>query len=321
MIAEPASLSEQFQNEIGEGLLSDPKRIPSKFFYDAVGAELFEKICELPEYYPTRTEITILKQNLPEMARMIGPHARIIEFGSGAGTKTRMLLDALETPELYIPIDISAEQLELTADTLKSLHPTLEVLPIAQDYTTPIHLPTQNRNVGSTPAKTIVFFPGSTIGNFEPSEAETFLLMCRDLVGDGGGILIGVDLVKAEPILNAAYNDSEGVTAEFNLHLIERIRDELHVAIDPRDFKHVAFFNPTESRVEMHLVATRAFNLAIGKLNVHFAEGEDILTEYSYKYTDESFARLAEKADLSVAKTWHDANNLFAIYALSLVIS
>jgi dimethylhistidine N-methyltransferase len=301
-----------FREEIVAGLLETPKRIDSKFFYDARGAELFEEICELEEYYPTRTEIAILNQFLPEIAKRLGPQIMLIEFGSGAGLKTRMLLDAIENPSVYVPIDISSEQLAESVAKLEERYPSLEVLPVSQDYNIPVEIPIPSHSY----TRKVVFFPGSTIGNFQPKDAVAFLHCCLTLFGKDGAVVLGVDLVKNTELLERAYNDNKGVTAEFNLHLIERIRDELHVAIDPSDFRHFAFFNAEASRIEMHLVANRCQEIAIGDAVIRIEQGEHIITEYSYKYSDGAIKTLVAKSGLRVEDSWTDSNHWFGEYLL-----
>jgi dimethylhistidine N-methyltransferase len=310
MSAEPDQ--PDFREEIVAGLLEMPKRIDSKFFYDAKGAQLFEEICELEEYYPTRTEIGILNQFLPEIAKRLGSQIMLIEFGSGAGLKTRMLLDALEHPSVYVPIDISSEQLAESVTVLEQRYPDLEVLPISQDYNIPVEIPAPSHPY----TRKVVFFPGSTIGNFQPKDAVAFLRRCLTLCGKDGAIVLGVDLAKSTELLERAYNDRNGVTAEFDLHLIERIRDELHVAIDPSDFRHVAFFNTEASRIEMHLVATRCQEVGIGDTVIRFEEGEHILTEYSYKYSEAAIGTLVATSGLRVEDSWTDSNHWFGEYLL-----
>jgi dimethylhistidine N-methyltransferase len=305
----------KFAEEILHGFRQEPKRIPSKYFYDVRGAELFEEICTLEEYYPTRTEIGILEKHLAEMAQQIGPHARIIEFGSGEGIKTKLLIEHLDRPSVYIPIDISREQLEVTASILRQAHPGLEVLPLAQDYTAPIELP----KASSAFNRTVVFFPGSTLGNFERKEAADFLRMIAGLIRETGKLLIGVDLVKDRSTLERAYNDSKGVTAEFNLHLIERLRDELETVIEPTDFAHYAFFNEAESRIEMHLIAKRAFEVIIAGHQISIREAEHIITEFSHKFTLASFEALAARAGLRIEHVWQDEKKYFAEILLGTV--
>ena len=299
---------DSFKREVLAGLHETPKRIPSKFFYDERGSELFELITTTPEYYLTRTELSILQEYLPSMAESVGSEATIVEFGTGAGVKTEMLLKALNTPRVYIPIDISKEQLRRASNELQEQFPFLTILPVFGDYTTPISLPAE-ANSGNT----VVFFPGSTIGNFTPKEATEFLKKASKLVDNGGGILIGYDRVKDPNILEAAYNDSEGVTAAFNLNLIRRIRKEFDAAISENDFEHYAFFNPKESRIEMHLVSKETLNVCFGSEEIHFEKGEHIITEYSYKYTPERFEEILNASGFTIEKKWNDSEHHFEV--------
>ena len=302
------------EREIVEGLLQTPKRIASKYFYDARGSQLFEAICELPEYYPTRTEAAILAQHAPEMAERIGPNAIVIEFGSGSSTKTRILLDALITPKAYIPVDISEELLLASSAQLRSEYPDLIVEPVHADYTSRFRLPA----IAESGGRVIAFFPGSTIGNFEPKEAEKFLELIANLIGVNGALLIGVDLLKDIAILEPAYNDREGVTAQFNLNVIARLHRELATDLSEVDFEHYAFFNQQESRIEMHLVAKREFCANVGDTRIAFRKGEHVITEYSYKYSLQAFGALAANAGFEPAVVWKDEKNLFSVQLLSV---
>ena len=312
LLIDCAPKTDGFREEIIAGLTSTPKRIPSKFFYDARGAQLFEEITQLPEYYLTRTERTIFDAHLSEMAAMIGPNARVLEFGSGAGIKTKQLLRALDKPEAYIPVDISREQLIDASLALMDEFPELEVLPICADY---------SKNDWIDRAKDInaslIFFPGSTIGNFTPVEAIQFLKQARSLFKDGDGkILIGFDLRKDPAIIEAAYNDAAGITAEFNLNLIDRFNIEFvnqGVSLSRDDFEHYAFFNADESRIEMHLIVRRDFTIELDGNAIAFQAGEDILTEYSYKYTSAAFEQLLHQAGFTALRRWHDEQQAFEV--------
>ncbi len=297
-----------FKSEVIAGLRQSPKRIPSKFFYDERGSQLFEAITELPEYYLTRTEISILTEYLPEMVHLIGPDATIIEFGTGAGLKTKLLLEGLEHPHTYIPIDISPEQLKAATAHLAASFPDLEVHPIVADYTTSIELPRV-----SSGGRSVVFFPGSTIGNFTPAEAVDFLQQAAKLLQHNGGLLIGFDLVKDATVLEAAYDDSRGITAEFNKNLITRINKEFGVPISPEDFDHFAYFNSAGSRVEMHLVSHAAQSLQLDGNTIELVRGEHIITEYSYKYTPEAFREILLASGFEIQARWHDAQNYFEV--------
>lgn len=298
-----------FQRDVLEGLRAVPKRLPSKLLYDERGSQLFDAITHLPEYYLTRTEISIFEEHLPKMAALVGPNALVIEFGTGAGVKTRMLLAALEEPRAYIPIDISQEHLLRSSHALKIEFPTLDIQPLWTDYTDGLALPKVRDGSG----RSVIFFPGSTIGNFEPTEATEFLKRCASLVGTNGALLIGFDRAKEKRILDAAYNDSEGVTAEFNLHLIERIAQEFDVSISPNDFEHFAFFNDQESRIEMHLVSRSAQHILLADEEIYFDEGEHIITEYSYKYSEGAFQKLLAASGFKTERSWTDEKNFFEV--------
>lgn len=298
-----------FKREVIEGLSQSPKRIPSKLFYDEHGSRLFEAITGLDEYYLTRTEISIFRAHLPEMAALIGPNALVIEFGTGAGVKTRMLLEALDVPRAYIPIDISREQLDHASHELAKEFPTLDIQPLWADYTDSLILPPVTDGDGQQ----VIFFPGSTIGNFEPKEAVAFLRNAALLSGSRGSLLIGFDRVKDRSVLEAAYNDKLGITARFNLHLIERIAEEFALQISPDDFEHSAFFNERESRIEMHLVAKKPLIFSLDGGEIYLTKGEHIITEYSYKYAPEAFQTILEKSGFEVRKWWTDASEYFEV--------
>ena len=301
----------EFFLDIVNGLTSIPKYLPCKYFYNDEGSELFAKICQTPEYYVTRTEIALLKKILPEIAALIDPGCDILEFGSGAGEKIRLLLNALREPASYTPMDISESALLESTAKLRTDYPGIDIQPWVGDYTADL---TENLDNLSHPNQRVVFFPGSTISNFTPEKARDFLARISAWLGATGVLLIGVDTLKPEAILNAAYNDAEGVTAAFNLNLIHRIRDELDVDIDPENFEHRAFFNPAESRVEMHLVAKREHSILLDGRPIHFKKDESIHTENSYKYSMESFQSLAQAAGFAVRKSWQDDNNLFSFH-------
>lgn len=294
------------------GLSRTPKLLSSKLLYDERGSQLFEAICELPEYYPTRTEKKILADNASEIAQLIGSHIELIEFGSGASIKTRILLDALIEPVSYIPIDISGEQLIASAAKIQQTYPHIVVSPLYGDYTEKIYLP----NLLSKVNRKVAFFPGSTIGNFHKSEAQKFIQQVADLVGEGGGLLIGVDLKKNEDTLIRAYNDSQGITAHFNLNLLHRLNRELKANFAVEYFEHRAIWNEEESRIEMHLISLKSQTAKIQNFYCHFDQHESICTEYSYKYTLEEFALLA--ADyFQVEKVWTDEESLFSVQYLT----
>ncbi|MEP6811303.1 MAG: L-histidine N(alpha)-methyltransferase [Chthoniobacterales bacterium] len=305
---EPAA--SDFLAEALAGLASSPPTLPSKFFYDEKGSDLFLEICEQPEYYVTRTETAILEQFAPEMADSIGANAELVGFGTGAGIKTRLLLQHLENPIAYVPVDISKQRLIESAETLQLQMPALEILPVCADYLQPLRLPTS-----SQPAEHIaVFFPGSTIGNLQPAEAKNFLERICRLSGHSGGLIIGVDLQKPLAVLEAAYNDRAGVTAAFNLNLLARANRELGADFDLAAWEHRAVYNHDLHRIEMHLVARTAQSVHLGGRTFSFAAGEKIITEYSYKHTPEGFAALAREAGFKLSRQWSDAKQWFAVF-------
>lgn len=303
-----------FREEFVAGLRSEPRHIPCKFFYDARGSELFEQICELPEYYPTRTEVEILEEHADPIARSVGPRALTVEYGSGSGRKTELLLEMIDSPAGYMPIEISIAALEHCYDSLTASFPELSIVPICADYTTSVELPDE-----LPPAdRRIVFFPGSTIGNFEPDDARRFLSQTAKLVGDDGGLLIGVDLIKDREILEAAYNDSRGVTADFNLNLLRRANNELGADFDVDGFRHLAFFNGAENRIEMHLVSERDQQVRIDDDVFVFEDDEHLITEYSYKYRPDDFESLAATAGFEARTMWTDRDDLFSVWYLEV---
>jgi len=301
----------EFGRAMLAGLARKPRSISPKFFYDAAGSQLFDRICELPEYYPTRTELRILGECAGEIAEQIGPGAEIVEFGAGSLTKVRLLLDALDAPRRYLPIDISGEHLQAAAGRLKADYPELVVQPIAADYTMPLVLPAPMPGAG----KRVGFFPGSTIGNFEPEEALAFLQLAARMLR-GGGLLIGVDLVKDPARLHAAYNDAQGVTAAFNLNLLRRANAELDADFDLDGFAHSAFYNAPRQRIEMHLVSRRDQAVSLHGERFGFEEGETIHTEYSHKFTVDGLRALAVKAGFRPLAVWTDPERLFSVHWL-----
>ena len=298
-----------FADELAAGLQARPRAVAPKWFYDAAGSELFERICELPEYYPTRTEFALLDRHAEAMAELIGPRAEIVEFGAGASRKVRVLLDALRSPRRFVPVDISGEHLAAAAARLRSDYPALDVCPVVADFTqgAPALMPAAGRRVG--------FYPGSSIGNFDPDDALRLLQRFAGWLG-GGGLLIGVDLVKDPAQLHAAYNDTQGVTAAFNLNLWARANRELGADFDLAAWAHSAFYNPPASRIEMHLVSRKAQTVRFGGQRFEFAEGDSVHTENSYKYTVEGFQALARRAGWSPRAVWTDAARRFSIHWL-----
>lgn len=300
-----------FLAEVLSGLSSSPRTLPCKFFYDERGADLFQEICELPEYYITRTETELLRRFAPEIAESIGPNAALIGFGTGAGIKTRMLLEHLQDPIAYIPVDISKQRLVDSAVELSHAMPALEILPVCADYLQELQFPKPLRK----PDHVAVFFPGSTIGNLEPAVAADFLRRVCKLCGQSGGLIIGVDLQKSRQVLEAAYNDSTGITAEFNLNLLVRANRELRADFELPRWKHRAVYSENEGRIEMHLVSDGEQTVHVGGREFFFANGETIITEFSYKHTLEGFAHLAASAGFrEAARVWTDPQKLFAIF-------
>jgi len=299
--------------EILHGLLGTPKTLPPKLFYDATGAALFERICTLDEYYLTRTELSILERHVGEIAALAGPRAALVEYGSGAGVKVRLLLDAMASPAAYVPIDISREQLASVAEELRAAYPTVPVLPVCADYTAPLTLPDLPQR-----ARRVAFFPGSTIGNFHPPEAAVFLRRMRRTLGHDGLLVMGVDRRKDAAVLNAAYDDRDGVTAAFNLNLLVRLNREFGADFDLATFRHRAFFNDEASRVEMHLVSTVEQTVHVAGTALHFDAGESIWTECSYKYDRERLDALATAAGFAVTRLWTDADDRFWVAALEV---
>ncbi|MBZ0270470.1 L-histidine N(alpha)-methyltransferase [bacterium] len=302
-----------FFAEVMDGLTARPKTLPCKYFYDARGSQLFERICALAEYYPTRTELDIMMKHAPEMAQFIGARAVLIEYGSGTSTKTRVLLDYLEKPAAYVPIDISRDHLLRAAADVNLAYPDLAVLPVCADYTGDFELPDLPQGAGAR----VVYFPGSTIGNFDPADIPAFFGHVADVVGAGGGFLIGVDLVKPRETLELAYNDAAGVTAAFNKNILARINRELDGRFDLDAFEHRAHFNAERSRIEMHLVSRRDQAVRIGGTFVAFRRGESIHTESSYKYSLDSFASLAEDHGFRTRRVFLDDARLFSVRFLT----
>jgi dimethylhistidine N-methyltransferase len=299
-----------FLRETIAGLASNPRTLPCKFFYDERGAQLFQQICELPEYYITRTELGILRLHGAEMAKALGEQIELIGLGTGAGTKTRILLEELKEPAVYIPIDISREQLQNSTTRFREIFPRLEILPVCADYLEHFELPLPRK----PSSRSVVYFPGSTIGNFEPRAAIDFLRRMVEFCGEGGGLLIGVDLDKDRDIIEAAYNDSQGVTAEFNLNLLSRINRELGADFDVTNWRHRAIYNASEGRIEMYLISEIGQTVHIEDRQFHFGAGEKIVTEFSYKHTPEGFSALAREAGFDFEAMWTDEARLFGVF-------
>lgn len=293
------------------GLLTSPRSLPPKLFYDEVGAALFERITTLPEYYLTRAELEILRTRASEIAQLAGPGCVLVEYGSGAGKKVRVLLDALERPAGYVPIDISTKQLSDVAGAIAAAYPEVAVHPVAADYTGPLTLPSV-----TGAARRLAFFPGSTIGNLTPTEAVVFLGRVRRAVGESGALILGVDRVKCAPVLHAAYNDTQGVTAAFNRNVLARLNRELCTDFQLDEFEHRAFFNEVERRIEMHLVSTVAQTVTVAGARIHFEAGETIWTESSYKYDRPRLEAMARASGFTVARLWTDTGSRFWVACL-----
>ena len=292
------------------GLSRPQKALPPKYFYDARGSRLFEAICRLKEYYPTRSELALTRASIGAIARFARKGVALIEYGSGESLKSRLLIEALR-PSAYIPVDISPEALRGAAAKLRRRFPWLSIHTVHGDFTQPLKIP-----MAPGRARRVVYFPGSTIGNLTPQEAHAFLRMTRGQVGARGAMLVGVDLQKDANVLHAAYNDAKGVTAAFNLNLLARINRELGADFRLRRFRHYAFYNPTLGRIEMHLVSLAMQSVRIGRHRFAFEPGESIHTENSYKYSVEGFRDLAARAGYATRKTWTDRRELFAVHAL-----
>ena len=296
-------------DEILEGLSQPQKALSPKFFYDERGSILFDAICELPEYYLTRTELSIMRAHIDEIVALVGPHASLIEFGSGSSLKTRMLLEQLDRLAAYVPVDISREYLTAAAESLASDYPNIEVWPVLADFMQPFDLP----NPSVMPLRNIVYFPGSTIGNFSPQQAHSLLQVMHVEAGEDGALLIGVDLQKDTAIIERAYNDDAGVTAEFNLNMLSRINREFGANFNLDRFRHRAVYDEEHGRMELSLVSECEQDVRIENASFHFEEGEALLTEHSHKYTLEQFSGMAQKAGFVVNTVWTDPERLFSV--------
>jgi dimethylhistidine N-methyltransferase len=303
--------SEAFARDLVKGLSRRPREIPCKYFYDARGSELFDRICRLPEYYQTRTETALLRDHASEIARLMGPHVELIEFGAGSLAKVRILLNALDTPQSYVPIDISGDYLLDVVVGLEEDYPDMTLRPVIADFTQGLTLPAREMAV----SRRVGFFPGSTIGNFTRDAAVAFLKNAAKLL-KGGGLLIGTDLVKDPAILHAAYNDQAGVTAAFNKNLLLRANRELGANFDLNQFAHYASYNPSGMKIEMYLVSLARQTVRVTGEAIRFAQGDAIHTEDSHKYTIEGFTELAAEAGFAPRKSWTDEHKLFAMHWL-----
>ncbi|MDJ0710947.1 MAG: L-histidine N(alpha)-methyltransferase [Woeseiaceae bacterium] len=308
-LTEQGDAADEELGNLLDGLRQRLKTISPKYFYDERGSQLFEQITELPEYYLTRTELAIMHRHVEEMAQLIGPEASLIEFGSGSSQKIRILLDHIDALAAYVPVDISKDHLVASADAIAADYPAIEVLPVAADFTQPFALP----DPVVTPIRNIVYFPGSTIGNFSPEAALDLLKVMHHEAGAGGRLLIGIDLRKDRNILERAYNDASGVTAAFNLNILSHLNNTFGADFDPAAYRHVAEYNDSAGRIEMYLVSEKGQTVTIGRETIAVADGERILTEHSHKYTLEGFDELAAHAGFRPIRHWTDADEMFAI--------
>jgi len=300
-----------FLQDVLTGLSKTRKELHCKYFYDERGSRLFDQICELDEYYPTRTELGIMAEHAGAIAERIGSEAVLVEYGSGSSTKTRLLLDHLDSAHAYLPVDISGDHLQQTAQLLRADYDDLEIQPIVADFTTPFELPDAYVSLPTT-----IYFPGSTIGNLKSDEAIGLLVSIVDQCGPDGGLLIGFDLAKDAAVLQAAYDDAAGVTAEFNLNLLHRINRELDADFDVQRFAHVATYNQDESRIEIFIESLDEQEVCVGRQQFHFEQGERIFTEYSHKYRVDQFVSMADQAGLKMDALWTDSNEYFAVMHL-----
>jgi len=303
----------QFMQDMQAALSHTPKSISPKYFYDQAGSALFDRICDLPEYYPTRTEVSILQTHAADMAAHMGEYADIIEFGAGSLQKIRLLLKAASKPARYVPMDISGAHLQTASALLKKEFPALQIQPMVADYTSAWQLPAALPQTG----KRVAFFPGSTIGNFSPQQAQTFFNNCAQHL-KGGALLLGVDLIKSPDVLHAAYNDAQAVTAAFNLNLLARANRELGSDFDLTQFTHSAFYNAPLQRIEMHLLSMKAQTVHLNGRAYAFHEGETLHTEYSHKFTIAGVQQAAQSAGLQAGPVWTDPQHLFGLLWLDI---
>lgn len=310
--SEPPRDAGRFLLDVRKGLSATPRRIPSKYFYDARGSALFEKICAQPEYYLTRVEQDILRTQADDMARHVGPRALVVEYGSGSAVKTQRLLAALSDPVAYMPVEISGSALDASLRSLGAAFPQVEMLPLRADFTAALTLPRPRRE----PASVLIFFPGSTLGNFEPADSQRLLRVMHAEMGQNGAALIGIDLQKDVAVIEAAYNDRAGVTAEFTLNLLHRINRELGADFRVDQFAHQARYNPLAGRIETRILSLAEQTVSLDGARFHFAAGEKMLVEYSCKYSLPQFERMAAGAGLRLAQTWTDPDQMFAVTLL-----
>ena len=301
---------EQETAEILEGLQSVPKRIAPKYFYDERGSELFDAICRTPEYYPTRTEHGIMASHLAEIAALVGPGASVIEFGAGSNAKARQLLHGLEAPAAYVPVEISGDYLAEQVAELAPEFPNVSMRPVVADFTKPFDLP----RLRVEPRRNLIFFPGSTIGNFTKRDAASLLEVMRFEARRGGALLIGVDLIKQTCVVQAAYNDARGVTAAFNKNVLRHLNAGIGTDFRLENFRHEAIYDRANERIEMRLISLRAHSVSLAGRDIEFSSGEHIVTEYSHKYSIEGFRRLARAAGWTPTACWTDADSLFSVH-------
>lgn len=303
---------EDMRGDVLAGLSRRPKRLSSRYFYDARGSALFEQICEQPEYYLTRAELALMRAHVRDIAGSLGPDVLLVEYGSGSGVKTRLLLQHLTTPVAYVPVEISRDALVASVGRLGREFPQIQMLPVCADFTQPLVLPRPRRR----PRRNVIYFPGSTIGNFDSREAAMLLQHMGAQMEEGGAALVGVDLVKDPTRLEAAYNDAAGVTARFTLNMLAHFNRELGADFDLDAFAHHAHYNPMAERIETSIVSRREQDVQVAGANVHFDAGESMLVEYSCKYSRASFARLADRAGLRVERVWDDPGHRFSLQLL-----
>lgn len=304
--------TDRFLDDVQSALARTPKSLSPKYFYDDRGSALFEAICGLPEYYPTRTELALMHEHVVAMAASLGSNCLLIEFGSGAGIKTEVLLQAMQ-PAAYIAVDISSAALHAAADRHAARFRGIPMIAVCADYMQPLEIPGLSAFAAS---RRVIYFPGSTIGNLTPDEALGFLRDARRLAGPGGAMLVGVDLKKDPAVLHAAYNDAQGVTAAFNLNLLERINRELGADFDPAKFRHIAFYDAVAGRIEMHLESQCAQSVSVNGRRFAFAAGERLHTENSCKYSVDEFRQLAQSAGFHARQVWSDPQQYFAVHLL-----
>lgn len=303
---------EDIRADVLAGLARRPKRLPSKYFYDARGSQLFERICDLPEYYLTRAELALMRSHAAAIAATLGPRVLVLEYGSGSATKTSLLLEHLSDAVAYVPVEISRSALRASLERLSGQFPHIEMLPVCADFTQPITLPEPAR----AQARTVIYFPGSTIGNFDTDAAVRLLGHMRQEMGPSGAALIGVDLAKSPEIIEPAYNDVAGLTAEFTLNLLQRLNRELQADFKLGAFRHRARYHPERERIETYIVSRTEQDVSVAGHRFHFMAGEAMLVELSCKYSPESFARMAARAGLRVTHVWTDPQRLFSLQCL-----